>query len=225
LTHKKLLPFIYKTNLMKSLNKSLLIFSLSLVLLASGGRHLHAAFAPKKVQVTQLRCEYHAAPLGIDAAQPRLSWQLRSAARGQKQTAYHVLVASSAEKLQSDIGDLWNSGKVDSDASIQITYQGKALQSNSACYWKVKVWNKDGKASAWSAPSTWTMGLLKQEDWQAKWIGFDPTEPVTELGPPDRKITSKITTKGYLPSPYLRKPFKLSAISFPFQYSDKIRIS
>lgn len=195
---------------MISLNKSLLIFSLSLALPASGGRHLHAAFAPNQVQATQLRCEYHAAPLGIDAAQPRLSWQLRSAARGQKQTAYQVLVASSAVKLQSDIGDLWNSGKVNSDTSIHITYQGKALQSNNTCYWKVKVWNQDGKASAWSAPSVWTMGLLKREDWKAKWIGFDPTEPVTKLGPPDRKITSEIKTKGYLPSPYLRKPFKLS---------------
>jgi hypothetical protein len=53
-----------------------------------------------------LRCEYLVNPLGIDVQKPRLSWKLDSSIRGQKQTAYQILVASSPEKLTSNIGDL-----------------------------------------------------------------------------------------------------------------------
>jgi len=33
------------------------------------------------------------------------------------------------------------------------------------------VWDKDGKSSAWSEPATFEMGLLRDKDWQGKWIG------------------------------------------------------
>ena len=79
--------------------------------------------------VEGLRCEYLENPLGIDVEKPRLSWQLSPGPRGQRQTAYHILVASSPEKLRNDQGDLWDSGRVDSDQSVFVVYAGRPLTS------------------------------------------------------------------------------------------------
>jgi alpha-L-rhamnosidase len=120
-----------------------------------------------------LRCEYRVDPLGIDVGAPRLSWEIHDARRGALQTAYRILVASTAEKLSADQGDLWDSGKAASSQSTQISYAGKKLVARTRCHWKVKIWDSDGKESAWSKPALWTMGLLDSSDWQAKWIGHD----------------------------------------------------
>jgi len=126
-----------------------------------------------KLTTENLRCEYLANPLGIGVPQPRLSWTLQSEQRGQRQSAYRILVASSPRLLGNDTGDLWDSGKVASDQSIQIVYAGRPLESQMRCYWKVRVWDKDDRASSWSKPALWTMGLLDPGQWQAKWIAFD----------------------------------------------------
>jgi alpha-L-rhamnosidase len=135
----------------------------------AAGVCIHAA-----VTVGELRCEHLMNPPGIDAAQPRLSWQLESDERSVKQSAYQILVASSDKILASDQGDLWDSGKVASDESIFIPYIGKTLTSRRQCSWKVRVWDANGKVSAWSQPASWTMGILSPADWGgAKWIGQD----------------------------------------------------
>jgi alpha-L-rhamnosidase len=120
--------------------------------------------------VTKLRCEYRGNPVGIDTAGPRLSWVLESEQRGQKQTAYRVLVASSKESLEGDEGNLWDTGKVLSEESIQVKYGGRRLGAGQQCFWKVRVWDKKGRASGWSGSARWSMGLLRRADWQAKWI-------------------------------------------------------
>jgi alpha-L-rhamnosidase len=122
------------------------------------------------VTVTDLRCEYVSNPLGVDVATPRLFWKLESSTRAQRQTAYRILVASSGRSLAQDKSDLWDSGRVASDETIQIPYQGKPLKSAQQVFWKVRVWDKDGRGSAWSQPASWTMGLLSEADWQARWI-------------------------------------------------------
>lgn len=127
--------------------------------------------------VTSLRCEYRENPLGIDVAQPRLSWVIESNRRGERQTAYQVLVASTPEILAQDRGDLWDSRKVSSEQSVLVEYGGKPLGSRMRCHWKVRIWDQDGKMSAWSKPAEWTMGLLTPGGWgNAKWIGanIDP---------------------------------------------------
>ena len=129
------------------------------------------------ITVKKLRCEYCLNPLGIDVVKPRLSWILESDERGQMQRAYQILVAGSEEKLKRNKGDVWNSGKVKSDQSIHVAYKGKPLKSRKRCYWKVRVWDKDGKVSAWSEPAFWTMGQLSPKDRQAKWIGYDAPAP------------------------------------------------
>ncbi len=133
-----------------------------------------------KLNPVELRCEYLKNPLGIDEVQPRLSWRLETSGQGVevrslKQIAYRVLVASSAEKLEQNQGDLWDTGKVESDQSIQLSYNGKPLQSHMQCFWKVMVWGNDGKPYHWSKLGHWSMGLLNPDDWVAKWIGFDKT--------------------------------------------------
>lgn len=122
------------------------------------------------VNIERLRCEYLTDPLGIDATRPRLSWIVRSDERGQKQTAYRVLAASSLETLADDRGDLWDSGRVESDQAVHVEYAGKPLGSQVRCHWKVCAWDRDGRPSPWSVPAVWTMGLLMPSDWEAKWI-------------------------------------------------------
>ena len=133
------------------------------------------------VAVGELRCEHLENPQGIDVTQPRLSWMLQSSARDVKQSAYQILVASSETKLKSDTGDLWDSGKVVSSESILNTYAGKTLSSREQCFWKVRVWDENGKVSAWSRPALWTMGVLNQNDWHAKWIGVDGADATNIL--------------------------------------------
>lgn len=134
----------------------------------------------------RLRCEYLADPRGIDSPRPRLSWVLQpggdSFERGLRQTAYRVLAASSTELLDQDSGDLWDSGKVDSDATIQVEYAGKPLASRARCHWKVRVWDGKDKPSTWSRPAAWSMGLLEEADWQAQWIAA--SEPAEQAAPP-----------------------------------------
>ena len=129
---------------------------------------LHAA-----VTVGQLRVEHLENPQGIDAAQPRLSWMLQSNERGVKQSAYQVLVASSEKNLARDEGDLWDSQRVPSDSSVLLPYAGQPLASRAECFWKVRVWDANGKVSGWSKPALWTMGILDPASWRAKWIGQD----------------------------------------------------
>ncbi len=129
------------------------------------------------MRATNLGCEYLHDPLGIDAVQPRLSWQLQSSQRGQKQTAYRVLVASDEKLLVADRADLWDTGKVISDQSVHVTYAGKPLDSRRRCYWKVRVWDKDGRLSPFSDIAMWEMGLLDDADWQAQWINDGKTDP------------------------------------------------
>ncbi len=121
----------------------------------------------------QLRCEYLESPQGISETVPRLSWQLPSGERGQRQTAYQVLVAGTEALLKKEQGNIWDSGKVPGDQSIHVRYAGAALKAGQACYWKVRVWDKDGKPSNWSATAQWNIGPLQLSDWHAQWIGLD----------------------------------------------------
>jgi alpha-L-rhamnosidase len=131
------------------------------------------AAAESSASVDYLRCEYRVDPLGIDSLQPRLSWEMHDTDRGAKQTAYQILVASTPEKLAADEADLWDSGQVKSDRTSQIEYAGKPLVSQAFCYWKVRIWDKEGDATAYSKAARWSMGLLTPADVRGKWIGVD----------------------------------------------------
>src|SRR5260370_7826439 len=114
------------------------------------------------VRTQQLRGEYSVNAQGIDATEPRLSWVLTPVnpkARGLRQTAYRLLVASSEAALRANTGDLWDSGKTESADSIHIVYRGKTLNSGAAACWKVQVWDHAGQDVARSAAAQPSMGL------------------------------------------------------------------
>lgn len=108
------------------------------------------------IQAVNLRCESVNAPLGVTEPQPRLGWELRAngSKRGQTQTAYRILVASSLKLLGKGKGDLWDTGKVKSSRQNQISYAGKTLGKGQPCHWRVQVWDAQG-ASTWSNASSW----------------------------------------------------------------------
>ncbi len=145
------------------------------------------------VTVAALSTEHRTDPLGIDASTPRLSWQLRSSRRGVMQSAYQIRVAGSLENLGENGTLLWDSGKQASAESILQPYAGAGLRSGQRDWWQVRVWDEQGKASTWSEPAYWEMGLLVPADWTAQWIEPAPA--------PD-------SSKDYTP-PLLRKEFRL----------------
>lgn len=169
-----------------------------LVVLTAAATVACESLALAAISAKQLRCEYRDAPT-IDTLQPRLSWLVEGEPeeRGQVQTAYQVLVADSLAALEQDRADLWDSRRVDSDQSTQIVYAGKPLVSRMQCFWKVRVWDKDGKTSGWSTPGRWSMGLLDKADWTATWIGEPQPRQPQQLP--------------YRPTVHLRKPFALKA--------------
>jgi alpha-L-rhamnosidase len=131
----------------------------------------------ESLRPARLRCEYREDPQGVDEAAPRLAWIVESSERGDRQTAYHILVASSADRLAADEGDLWDSGRIESDRTIHVEYAGKQLAARQVCHWKVRVWDKDAKPSAWSPAAQWSMGLLG-EPWSARYVSHRDETPV-----------------------------------------------
>lgn len=186
--------------------KHTLIGILMVVLLAGGARPDPQKRTPRSsaLEPADLRSEYLVDPLGVDRPKPRLSWVLEDKGheRGQKQLAYQILVATSEKALKADTGDLWDTGKRESAETNQITYSGRDLVSRMRCYWKVRVWDVHGTASAWSRTATWTIGLLANSDWKAQWIGADS---VALTGEAEKDSVARLMT----PSPLLRKTFTL----------------
>ena len=159
-----------------------------------------------EISPVTLTCEKMAQPNCIDVPQPRLSWinaPADDSVKGAGQSAYRIRVASSREGLAKP--DLWDSRKVMSDQSVFVPYAGKPLSSGQQVWWQVKVWDGNGKASEWSQPAQWRMGVMNPEEWCAEWIG----------APWQDEWEAKNTT----PAPYFRKEVNLdkkiaSAVAF-----------
>jgi alpha-L-rhamnosidase len=126
-----------------------------------------------KNQVVKLVTEYHENPIGIDIVKPRLSWQILSEGQNVTQTAYEIRVADSPKNLSKRSRQLWATGKVDSDQSVNVEYKGPALKSGERAYWQVRIWDNSGKASDWSEPAYWEMGILDPALWSASYIAMD----------------------------------------------------
>ncbi len=144
------------------------------------------------LSIDSLTCEYRTNPLGIDVTAPRLSWKLVGDQLGLRQAAYRILAARTPDLLADGKADLWDSGRVESDASVLVPYGGPKPASRQRVCWQVTVWDAAG-ASATSTPAWFEMGLLKRADWKAKWIGA-----ALRGGP-----------RSSAPAPYLRKSFTL----------------
>ncbi|MDP4189228.1 MAG: alpha-rhamnosidase, partial [Bacteroidota bacterium] len=94
------------------------------------------------VTIENLHCEHMAGPLGIDAPNPRLSWQINDLRQGAKQKAYQILVGTDSLEVLKGVGKAWNTGKIKSDRML-VAYGGTALQSFTRYYWCVEIWDKD----------------------------------------------------------------------------------
>lgn len=144
---------------------------------------------PSPTRPVQLRCNYFENPLGLHDQAPRLSWRLATdGRRGARQAAYRITVSSA----RNGRADLWNSGRVASDATTQITYTGKPLVSGQRAWWRVEVWDEKNRHSE-SAVAFWEAGLLQPAEWQGDWIGS------ALAGGPEVSM----------PSPYLRTIFNV----------------
>jgi len=144
-----------------------------------------------KPGTTNLRTEYKINPVGIDVQQPRLSWEITSDRSDVKQTSCQIRVAVTIEDLKSGNNLIWNTGKINSEQSIHVPYQGPALKSGQRVYWQVRIWDDNDSPSVWSEFAHWEMGLLFPSDWQASWISQAKEQNVS----------------GPLPCPIFRKEF------------------
>ena len=147
--------------------------------------------AKPDVSVSWLRVENLEKPMGIDTDKPRFSWIIQSDKQNVKQTAYQIIVTT-------DKGEVWNSGRVDSDQQLWVPYGGEKLKSAKQCSWKVKVWTTAGE-TAWSEEECFGIGLLKESHWTGRWIGLERLMPGEERG-----LHSRLAAR------YVRKEFELT---------------
>jgi len=154
-----------------------------------------------------LKCENLDNPQVVDVVKPRLSWVniAGEGERGQVQTAWEIRVAGTKEKLVSGQADLWNSGKVSTNQSVNVIYNGRVLISRQDCWWQVRTWDKSGNVSEWSEPAFWSMGLLNPGEWKAQWIGapWQGEEPIPDPVRGENRQT--ILKEMPPPAPLLRK--------------------
>jgi len=182
--------------------KNWFVFSVLLLAGLSGNAQLKAVY---------LRCEYLQNPQGVEDPNPRLSWELTSDQKNARQSAYRILVADDPGLLKKNAGNVWDSRKVNADASIQIRYSGARLIPGKKYYWKVMTWDAKGLPSSFSEPAQWQMGLPDAVDWSgAQWIAREVL-PETNVIVPFAHGGGK-KEWGQRPDvlPLLRKDFKIT---------------
>ncbi len=138
------------------------------------------------ILVTNLRTDYTVNPVGIDNPLPQFSWIVGDDRPGAGQTAYRLLVASKTELLEEGKADLWDSGKQKTHRNRQIVYAGKQLKSSTRYYWRLKLWDKDRKATDYSEPSYFETAYLTPSDWRGKWI-TNTEDTLSKVAPLFRK--------------------------------------
>jgi len=146
----------------------------------------------KKLIVSDLKCEYITNPMGIDIQQPRFSWTISSELRSVSQSAYRILVAGNPGKSHKEQGDIWDSGKILSDNSTNIVFQGIPLQSGKKYYWNVIVWDQDDQQSSRSETGYFQTGLLNISDWEAQWIAAEDTSMSAPLFRKEFEVNKQI---------------------------------
>lgn len=173
---------------MEKINKSLRL-SLGMLLLAAAGGQ-----AVAQPEVTGLQCEGLVNPLGIDNVSPHFSWRQSPGTASSHQVAYEIEVGSDSLHLARGRADRWKSGRIASADQVMVAYRGKALHAKDLCFWRVRVWDRKGRASSWSKIGKFSIGLLRPDDIAGSYIGMDARH-------------------GELHAPLLRKDFVLDKVS------------
>jgi len=126
------------------------------------------------IEAVNLRCNYRINPLGIDESQPILTWEIKSESKNVLQSAYRIIVSDDPSLIAKGVGNIWDSKKVSTNPQGQVYYEGSPLQSAKKYYWRVMIWDKNGRSSSYSKTAYWQMGLLDKKDWDnAHWIAYD----------------------------------------------------
>ena len=119
-------------------------------------------------EITRLTTEYMDRPMGIDVKQPVFGWQMQSDRYGAAQTAYRIVTATSKENLENGTYT-YDSGTVNSSASVCIKYNGPELAPCTRYYWQVLVTDERGKVH--ESPASWfETGLMGGLWGNAMWI-------------------------------------------------------
>ncbi len=137
--------------------------------------------------VSGLKCEHLESPVGIDAVAPRLAWMLPEGVR--RQAAYSISVGTDPEAVSRGEGNMWNSGRIDSD-DVLVRYSGQPLSPFTEYFWKVSVWT-DASEVLESYVASFETGMMDQDNWEGCWI-------------------SDHNGREHKPAPYFRKCRKLS---------------
>lgn len=147
-----------------------------------------------KLMITKLLCEYNDEPICIDTQNPIFSWIVSSKVRNNYQTAYQIIVSKDSENIQKDIGDMWDTGKVQSTTTVNIEYKGQQLESCTRYYWKVRIWDSEGNITSYSKTGVFETVFLNGDEIKAEWL-VAPKFPMGVSSPMFRKefkISSKV---------------------------------
>ena len=175
------------------MNRLTLLFSMAVIILLAGCEG-------EKSKTISLQVEMQENPQGISTLQPRFSWQLTSTEPNLQQTSYRIQVAETIENLKKEQNLIWDSEVVETDQSHLVPYEGPELKSKAHYYWRVKIITNQGQ-NDWSKINHWSMALLNDSDWQAKWIGEDSISNLNESAEGDTRLAAR----------YLRKPFEVKS--------------
>jgi alpha-L-rhamnosidase len=169
-----------------------------LLLLCPGPRALAADCSVRPVA---LACGYETEPIDVEAARPPLGWRLEATRPGDRslgQSAFRIQAATDRRACAAGRADLWDSGRTAGSGSIGIPYAGRALRSGEQAFWRVRVWDCNGLASAWSEPASFEAALLHSSDWKGCWIASPDPEPAGDA----ERFADR-------PAPLLRRAFQL----------------
>ena len=123
--------------------------------------------------VDNLRVESLRNPSGIDLKEPHFGWQLQTDDRGVRQTTYQLIITTDAEG--SDI--VFDSGTIESDASVAVAATGAALEPATRYYWSVTVGDNKGNKATSTEIAYFDTGLMTTGWSDAKWIGYSSYMP------------------------------------------------
>ncbi|WP_242204070.1 alpha-L-rhamnosidase [Aestuariivivens insulae] len=147
-------------------------------------------------------------PMTVENQQPLFSWVIHAEGFNKSQSAYHILVASTSDKLNDNEADIWDSKEINSNASAHVKYNGKPLQALQTYYWKVRIWDENGATSNWSDVQKFEMGLMSESNWGgSKWITLNNdtrTSPYRFRDYKTGKMDKPVPVAGF-PASYFRK--------------------
>lgn len=161
------------------------------------------ASATHALRVVGLTCESLQNPLAVDERIPLLSWRVEGDGRDRRQSAYRIVVDTDATVVESGAGRAWDSGKIASDATLHVCYGGRLLAPRTRYWWRVEVWDEQGRKSAPSDLAWWETGWMG-ESWPGSWLTRPGRGPQGVPVPADSAYDNEWQA---LPVAHLRRSF------------------